>query len=230
MKRFVEISLSSRPIKIKLIENSKGIILLLVLQYEHYSVWISLLVLQFAHYYVWISLLILQFAHYNSVWISLLVLQFAHYSVWISLIVLQFAHYSVWISLLVLQYAHYSVCFEAVEQYFIHKLCNVLSLSPEAEPGQVQRCPLPPVWFSFFLGGGGCKFWLHDTHIYNYTLIAVNMQCSQNVLYFLLSLQNLGVFLRDTLQSQRPKYFTVPWPRPPVLQFLDPPLETHGEK
>ena len=31
------------------------------------------------------------------------------------------------------------------------------------------------------------------------------MQCLQKALYFLLSLQNFGVFLRGTLQSERPK-------------------------
>ena len=65
---------------------------------------------------------------------------------------------------------------------------------------------------NFFLGGGGggVKFLRHDTHKYNFILFAVNLRFSQKVLFFLLSLQNFGVFSRGTQQSQHPKNFTAP--------------------
>lgn len=53
--------------------------------------------------------------------------------------------------------------------------------------------------------------------------MVVNMYVLQHVFYSLLSIQKHMVCMKDIKTIFRPKNYSAPGPRPPVLKFLDPP-------
>ena len=69
----------------------------------------------------------------------------------------------------------------------------------------------------------GCIFGKLDS-ITRINFIVINMQCLQYVFYSLLPIQKHRVRMKDIKTIFRPKNYTAPGPRAPVLKFLDPPL------
>ena len=89
----------------------------------------------------------------------------------------------------------------------------------KADPAPAHRARAP-----LFENFSWCIFEIFDSKT-RINFIVINMQCLQYVLYSLRSLQKHRICVKGHQNNlQTYKNYTATGPRPPVLKFLDPPL------